>query len=345
MGTSQLRRASNSRMMNSLRVTFLLLLFIVACSATAKHPLSIFHGAATYEECLTKSRVEDSPFARRIWTSSKSIIEAFRQNDPRVLWALIDFPLITGPLESELLSGKISDWFEPEVFKKVIEANPICRGFHEKDDALLDGNIWLNRHGRITSMPQTIEKKFDFGKQEMVLWDDGTYIPEHCIMYPRLSYSYIREFSQKWNVPVDDLIEMPGMMLSKKNQEPFCAYPEADGSCHVWKLVSLAKPKSECSVDASKLRQDLLKHGEIGDDSDPYLGLPDYYKVLGVLPNKVCEDNSSGDFAIHKCFTTKTTLYRDYRFGIHAIYEGELVGPIKFFDTKNELKEFLRGVE
>jgi hypothetical protein len=109
MGTSQLRRTSIGRMMNFLRATFLLFLFIVASSASAKHPLEIFHGAATYEECLTKSRVEDSPFARRIWTSSKSVIEAFRQDDPRVLWALIDFPLITGPLESELLSGKISD--------------------------------------------------------------------------------------------------------------------------------------------------------------------------------------------------------------------------------------------
>lgn len=340
MGTYELRRASIGRMMNSLRATFLLLLFIVAGSASAKHPLEIFHGAVTYEECLTKSRVEDSPFTRRIWTSSKSIIEAFSQNDPRVLWAHIDFPLITGPLESELLSGKISDWFEPEVFKKVIEASPICRGFHEKDDALLDGNIWLNSNGRITSMPQTIEKKFDFGKQEMVLWDDGTYIPEHCIQYHWHSSDNLEELSERWNIPINDLASMPGMMLSKSNMEMIC--PKWLTTCEDNEKLSLANPKSKCSVTEEELRPDLLKNNEIGPNGDPYLGLPEFYEVLGVLPNKICEDNSSGDFAINKCFTTKTTLYRDYRFGIHAIYEGEFVGPIKFFDTKNELKEFLQ---
>ena len=320
--------------------SFLFFLSFLATSFVyAKHTLEIFHGASTYDECLAKSRVEDSPFARRIWTSSKSIIEAFRQNDPRVLWALIDFPLITGPLESELLSGKISDWFEPEVFKRVIEANPICRGFHEKDDALLDGNIWLNSHGRITSMPQTIEKRFDFGKQEMVLWDDGTYIPEHCIQYHWHSSDNLEELSERWNIPIDDLASMPGMMLSKSNMEMIC--PKWLKTCKDSEKLSLANPKSKCSVKEEELRPDLLKNNEIGPNGDPYLGLPEFYEVLGVLPNKICEDNSSGDFAIKKCFSTKTSLYRDFRFGIHAIYEGDLVGPIKFFYTENELKGFL----
>ena len=67
-------------------------------------------GAPNYQECLEKSRVPDTPFSRR-------------------LWAMINFPLISGPLESELLSGKISDWFEPEIYQRVVNADPICRGF------------------------------------------------------------------------------------------------------------------------------------------------------------------------------------------------------------------------
>ena len=85
--------------------------------------------------------------------------------------------------------------------------------------------------------------------------------------------------------------------------------------------------------------------GRISENTKSLIGLPDFYEVLCVLPNKVCEENSSGDFKVTKCFSTKTHLYRDYRAGVHAIYEGEYIGPIKFFDTENELKEFLRGYQ
>jgi len=112
-----------------MRVIILVCLLLVVPAATAKHPLKIFHGASNYQECLEKSKVPDTPFSRRLWVSTKAVIEAFKQDDPRPLWAMINFPLISGPLESELLSGKISDWFEPEIYQRVVSADPICRGF------------------------------------------------------------------------------------------------------------------------------------------------------------------------------------------------------------------------
>ena len=109
MGNSQLRTTSIGRMMNSSRAVYILVcLLVVSTSATAKHPLKIFHGAPNYQECLEKSKVPDTPFSRRLWVSTKAVIEAFKHDDPHTLWAMINFPLISGPLESELLSGKIS---------------------------------------------------------------------------------------------------------------------------------------------------------------------------------------------------------------------------------------------
>ena len=96
-------------MMKHTRAVFLLVcLLLVVPTATAKHPLKIFHGAPNYQECLEKSKVPDTPFSRRLWVSTKAVIEAFKQDDPRPLWAMINFPLLSGHLESDLLSEKIS---------------------------------------------------------------------------------------------------------------------------------------------------------------------------------------------------------------------------------------------
>ena len=63
---------------------------------------------------------------------------------------MINFPLLSGPLESELLSGKISDWFEPEVYQRVVSADPICRGFRDDNsEGLFDVSIWFNGNRRI----------------------------------------------------------------------------------------------------------------------------------------------------------------------------------------------------
>ena len=138
-------------MMKHTRAVFLLVcLLLVVPTATAKHPLKVFHGASNYKECLEKSKVPDTPFSRRLWVSTKAVIEAFKQDDPRPLWAMINFPLLSGPLESELLSGKISDWFEPEVYQRVVSADPICRGFRDDNsEGLFDVSIWFNGNGRI----------------------------------------------------------------------------------------------------------------------------------------------------------------------------------------------------
>ena len=290
-----------------------------------------------FEECVAKERVGDLALARNFWKISNAAIDAFRNRSTTQLAALMhDGTILAGPDKKELLRDGLGAYFTSEQITQLANAEPICNVFNWEGAFIAQGAVWFSYDGEvITSMPGALEPQFNYGQKKLIRLHQGEYIDPACIEVPWTSGDNFEDYSEKYRNRggLGELIENP-LGQADKNYEG-----------GLLKTLALCEIREQ-SVDQDRL-EELIVRKMVNRDGSDATADDDWYQILGIQPNDVCQPFVGGGYRVTSCFVTETgqgQVRGNHVISLHALIDNRFVAPVKFFRSRSGVREFLTSL-